>query len=229
MTYENQGVVEVIESREFDGKRGPVTLWSFQIEGSRRWFRLGRVEPEFQEGDNIGFENDEKGNVDVDTIVFDPEPKRTARGSGGGRSGDRSRGRSGGSRNAAGGGRTRSQGGGSAEAGGVTRDGYWANKEARDLEREKRYQEVDVPRMSLPSAREAAIKVTELALANGAVSLGTKKAAEKLDTLVGIVDELTDKFFADNMNAHNRLKEAATGERAPAFDPDEEEFEDDEE
>lgn len=228
MTYENQGVVEVIESRDFDGKRGPVTLWSFQIAGSRRWFRLGRVEPEFQEGDNIGFENDEKGYVDVDTIVFDPAPKRSDRGSGGSRGGDRGRSRSGNSRNASGGGRSRSQGSSGAESGGVTRDGYWANKEARDLEKDKRYQEVDVPRMSLPSARDAAVRLALGALNAGALSLGTKKA-DQLDTLVGIVDELTDKFFADNMNAHNRLKQAATGERVPAFDEDEEEFEDDEE
>lgn len=55
----------------FEGKQGPITLRSFQLEGDSRFFRAGtRVIP-CDDGDSIRFTAEEKGgnfNVDVDTI-----------------------------------------------------------------------------------------------------------------------------------------------------------------
>ena len=197
MSYQNSGTVTTIDSKEFDGRNGPVLLWSFQIDGSRRWFRLGRKRPTFQKGESISFENDEKGNVDFDSIVAGGAPAAPLRQSGAPRAA-----------NNQGGQRAASNSGG-----GQTRDGYWAEKEARDLQKDKRYQEVDVPRMSFSAAQDRAVTLVAAALSNDALSLGQKKG-ERLDLLLEYVDQVTDRFFTDSMNAHTRLKEIA--ERGPS-------------
>ena len=198
MSYQNSGTVTQLDSKEFDGRNGPVLLHSFQIDSSRRWFRLGRKKPTFQQGDVISFENDEKGNVDYDSIVTGGAPAAPPRQGGAPRAANRQ-----------GGGRPAPASGG----GGQTRDGYWAEKEARDLQKDKRYQEVDVPRMSFSAAQDRAVTLVAAALSNDALSLGQKKG-ERLDLLLEYVDQVTDRFFTDSMNAHTRLKEIA--ERGPS-------------
>lgn len=197
MSYQNSGTVTTIDSKEFDGRGGPVLLYSFQVDSSRRWFRLGRKKPTFQKGDFISFENDEKGNVDFQSLVTGDAPAAPPRQSGAPRAANRQ----GGQRPA------------SNSGGGQTRDGYWAEKEARDLQKDKRYQEVDVPRMSFSAAQDRAVTLVAAALSNDALSLGQKKG-ERLDLLLEYVDQVTDRFFTDSMNAHTRLKEIA--ERGPA-------------
>jgi len=215
VSYQNSGTVTSVESKEFDGRNGPVLLWSFQIDSSRRWFRLGRKKPTFQQGDVISFENDDKGNVDYDSLVAGGAPSAPPRQSGAPRAANRQ-----------GGGRPAPAAGG----GGQTRDGYWAEKEARDLQKDKRYQEVDVPRMSFSASQERAVTLVAAALANDALSLGQKKG-ERLDLLLEYVDQVTDRFFVDSMNAHKRLSEIlANGpSKAGAAEDDlvEEEFTDD--
>ena len=61
----NQGKVILKSGKDFHG----VMLWSFQIEGSRRFWRCGRNEPPFEEDQWIQFEADASGNVDMDSIV----------------------------------------------------------------------------------------------------------------------------------------------------------------
>jgi len=197
VSYQNSGTVTTIDSKEFDGRGGPVLLYSFQVDSSRRWFRLGRKKPTFQKGDFISFENDEKGNVDFQSLVTGDAPAAPPRQSGAPRAANRQ----GGQRPA------------SNSGGGQTRDGYWAEKEARDLQKDKRYQEVDVPRMSFSAAQDRAVTLVAAALSNDALSLGQKKG-ERLDLLLEYVDQVTDRFFTDSMNAHTRLKEIA--ERGPA-------------
>lgn len=215
MSYQNSGTVTTIDSKEFDGRNGPVLLYSFQIDSSRRWFRLGRKKPTFQQGDAISFENDDKGNVDYNSLVAGGAPAAPPRQGGAPRAANR-------------------QGGGrpapASSGGGQTRDGYWAEKEARDLQKDKRYQEVDVPRMSFSASQERAVALVSAALANDALSLGQKKG-ERLDLLLEYVDQVTDRFFVDSMNAHKRLSEIlANGpSKAEAAEDDlvEEEFTDD--
>lgn len=215
MSYQNSGTVTNIDSKEFDGRNGPVLLYSFQIDSSRRWFRLGRKQPTFQQGDVISFENDDKGNVDYNSLVTGGAPAAPPRQGGAPRAANRQ-----------GGGRPAPASGG----GGQTRDGYWAEKEARDLQKDKRYQEVDVPRMSFSASQERAVALVSAALANDALSLGQKKG-ERLDLLLEYVDQVTDRFFVDSMNAHKRLSEIlANGpSKAGATEDDlvEEEFLDD--
>lgn len=215
MSYQNSGTVTKVDSKEFDGRNGPVLLHSFQIDSSRRWFRLGRKKPTFQQGDTISFENDDKGNVDYDSIVTGGAPAAPPRQGGAPRAANRQ-----------GGGRPAPASGG----GGQTRDGYWAEKEARDLQKDKRYQEVDVPRMSFSASQERAVALVSAALANDALSLGQKKG-ERLDLLLEYVDQVTDRFFVDSMNAHKRLSEIlANGpSKAGASEDDmiEEDFTDD--
>jgi hypothetical protein len=55
----------------FNGKQGPITLHSFQIEGDSRFFRAGTKTIPADDGDQIRFTAEEKAgnfNVDVSTI-----------------------------------------------------------------------------------------------------------------------------------------------------------------
>lgn len=209
--YENSGVVYVVESKQFEGKNGrpPATLFSFQIEGTRRWFRCGRIKPKFQEGDFISFENDAKANVDMDTVQIG-EGNDGGNGSSGGNGNRGDRGSTGGNPRASGGsGGSRGSRPAAASGGqsaGVTRDGYWANKEARDIEKDERYQNVDIPRMSWSAARSDAVRLVAAALENDCLALGQKKG-DRLDILLGQVDEVTERFLMQNMNAGERYKE----------------------
>ena len=47
-----KGKVSKVSSRDFHS----VQLWSFQLEGSERWYRTGKIEPDFEEGQWIEFE-----------------------------------------------------------------------------------------------------------------------------------------------------------------------------
>lgn len=51
-----KGVVSNTSAKDWNGKNGTVTLYSFQIEGSRDWYRCGTTKPPFNKGDMIEFE-----------------------------------------------------------------------------------------------------------------------------------------------------------------------------
>lgn len=75
-------------------------------------------------------------------------------------------------------------------AGGLTKDQYWENKEARDVNIQKGIQ--------FQAARNAAINVADVLLKNDCLSLGQAKA-KKTDILLAFIDELTVKYF-NNVN-----------------------------
>lgn len=101
-------VTEVFEKDWTDRDTGKeIVLYSFQIEGEKRYFRTGTNKPNFEDGDAISFVADGKtGNVDLKSTkqvkaetVAAPKPKSAPS---------------------------------SSSVGG--RDSYWANKEAHDRE-----------------------------------------------------------------------------------------------
>lgn len=57
------GKVAVVSGKTWNG----VVLHSFKIDGDETWYRMGRVEPQFQSGDDITFE-ERNNNVLIETI-----------------------------------------------------------------------------------------------------------------------------------------------------------------
>lgn len=99
------------------------------------------------------------------------------------------------------------------------RDGYWEAKEARDIEREQRYQNVDIPRMVYQAAQERAVALLEIAIATEAVTLPAKKA-DKLDALINITHEISVDLAVRAMSAHEALRDGPVG--ADAVEEEEE-------
>ena len=93
--------------------------------------------------------------------------------------------------------------------GGAGKDNYWAAKE-------ERYQAVDVPRMSFSAAQDRAVRLVSAALAADALSFGTVAKGKRLDMLLGYVDQVTDRFFLQSIEAPEHLK--VVQERAEAED-----------
>lgn len=191
--YANEGVVSVCSTKDwYDGKAGRnIQLYSFQIQGSNRWFRTGQNELPFREGDYVRFTNDAKGNVDVKAVQVGNPPA-----GGGNTPPPQTSGQSG------------STGGSSPQSarssGGQNRDGYWAQKEQRDIEKDQRYQAVDVPRMSFSASQDRAVNLVAAALAHDCLSFGNMKKGEKLDYVLDSVDKVTDRFFQQSMYAGER-------------------------
>lgn len=171
-----KGVVSYVGGKDFeDRKTGePVTLYSFKLNGDETWYRTQSTNPEefgVVKGANISFPLDSKGKPDLSKVTVI-------------KGGD----------NAA------PQRSPAPRASSTSKDDYWSTKEQRDIAKEKHYQEVDIPRMSYCGAQEVAVKVVELALAQGAIELGAKKAA-KLDILLEAIDKVTLDLFTRRMNA----------------------------
>src|SRR5690606_16831044 len=83
-----------------------------------------------------------------------------------------------------------------------------ANKEARDLEKEKRFQEVNEPRMALSVATEAAAAVVVAALQNDALSFGNTAKSKRQGQLTNFVKEIAIEVALFINDAPNVLKEA---------------------
>ena len=64
------GQVKAINSRDF---RSDIKLWSFQLEDNDRWFRMGKKEPTFEEGEWISFQ-ERNSQVEWGTITQPAEP-----------------------------------------------------------------------------------------------------------------------------------------------------------
>lgn len=205
--YSNQGqVVEVSCKAWMDPRKGyEINLYSFKISGSNKWFRTGTTEPSFQEGANIQFVNDEKNNVRLESIAIvgnAPAPTTPAQ---------------------AGSGVAQPAMTPSSPATSQNRDGYWSAKEARDLEKDARYQENDIPRMGFSAAQDRAVNLVSAALAHDCLSFGTMKKGDKLDYVLQCVDIVTDRFIVQTAGspAHTAEvvakaeMEAAYGDAAP--------------
>jgi hypothetical protein len=172
-----KGVVGKLSEKAWDGPQGQVILHSFQLQGNKAYFRTGKKNPSslgITEGASVSFDSDEKGNVDYKSVrkLADGEVQRSPSVG----SNVRSLPVSG------------------------SRDTYWEAKEARDVEKDKRYQIVDIPRMTYCGAQDAAVKVVELALANGGIALPAKKGAI-LDVIVEAVGTVAVQLAKARMDA----------------------------
>lgn len=190
--YTNEGVVSQVSCKPWsDPKTGRViNLYSFQIEGSNRWFRTGENEPTFRQGEFITFTNDAKANVKLQSVTVGNAPASPAP--------------------SAPPSTPARQSSGTAPTGN-SRDDYWANKEAKDVAKDERYQTVDIPRMSFSATFQPAVDVVCAALANDALSFGTMKKGDKLDFILDCVDQVHDRFFVQAMASHERLKNLTVG------------------
>ncbi len=83
-----------------------------------------------------------------------------------------------------------------AAGGGVSRDDYWANKEARDLEKEKIYREQDIPAIRRSTAYSVASTVLAAAITADAVGFGTAAKSKRLDMLLGMMDLVAEHVYA---------------------------------
>lgn len=183
--FENVTVTEVI-AREWNGK----TLYSLKHTGSDDTIGAGEGTPKFQQGSVISFtaKQNTKGfyNMDRTTLQVSsqapasvPEPAATA------------------SKPAA----------QRASSSGSSRDDYWAKKEARDVEKDARYQAQDIPRMSFSASQERAVHLVAAALTNDCIALGQSKG-KRMDILLEQVDIVTRRFFLQSMDAPGILARA---------------------
>lgn len=181
-TYE--GIVSEVSATPWKDRdtNDDIVLHSFRLEDNNQWFRTGQKDPSLTAGDGIKFVTTRGQNVDVGSIEqLDPskvtKPKPAA--SAGSSQGD------GGARRAS-------------PTASMTRNSYWEEKDRYD-------KEVRQPMIAFQSARRDAVDVVTAALAADILSLGQKKA-DKLDLLIGYIDEVTDsmleryKSYEENLN-----------------------------
>lgn len=196
---DTRGVVEKKFTKDWFDKRSNenIILHSFRLEGDKTYYRTGQDLLPANEGDAIAFSYDDRsGNVDMGTVTqaeastVERAPAAPRRNTGG-RSGSYSGGSS------------------SAVSAGSSRDNYWKDKEDRDIAREERYQTVVEPRMVVMAAQERAVGVVAAALANDCLSFGNTAKGLKFEMLLGFVDEATDHFIKQALNATELCNEVA--------------------
>ena len=194
---DTRGVVEKKFTKDwFDARaKQNIVLHSFRLEGDKTYFRTGTESLPANEGDAVGFSYDDRsGNVDLTTFAqvegatVERAPAAPRRNTGG---------RSGSYDSAA----------APAGAAGSSRDNYWKDKEDRDMAREQRYQAVVEPRMVVMAAQERAVGVVAAALANDCLSFGNTAKGLKFEMLLGFVDEATDHFVKQALNASELCEE----------------------
>lgn len=155
-------------------------LYSFQLQGSNRWFRTGTTEPTFREGDFIKFMNDAKANVDLGTVQVGGSGNANAGGGAGAPSQATQSAAPASSNN-------RNRG----NSGGQSREGYWTAKEARDIEKDRIYREEDIPAIRRSTAFNVASTLASAALEADVLSFANaKQKGQKLDLLLGYVDQI---------------------------------------
>lgn len=176
-----EGRIEVVSGKPWQGREGPITLYSFKLEGSNQWFRTGTNPLPVGKGASVKFVADGP-NVDVSSIqqVEAVVQRAPAVPSAQDQSPTPSRGRPGRQFNR------------SAQDAGA-KDQYWKDREARDLEKEERFRAVSEPRMAMSVAIQAAAPIIVAALQTDGLSLGNASKAKKL----GIITEYTKELAAD--------------------------------
>ena len=185
------GIVKRITSKET--KFG--TLYSLLLQeddGSENWYGWGKYAPKFGEGSEVEFEvtyNGQYANAVAKTVdviqLVEAAPQRSRGGQRGGGRGEQQQSNGGGRRSSRGG---NSTGGNNSFT--LTDAAPVEKKPAVDWDRKDKI-------IQWQSCRNSAIAVLELALKADALPLPAKKA-EKLDALVGAVNELTEQFFKEN-------------------------------
>lgn len=201
------GIVSNVSHRDFPDRNGgaPVRLFSFQLEGSNQWFRTGNTPLPAGVGQTINFvANDQKvdvhsvatiGTASQTTVAPPPSVPKPAYAPS-----DPNRGGQG---NA---GVARPSMAAPSLSASVSKDQYWANKEAIDIEKNKRFQEVNEPRMALSVGVEAASKVVAAALQHDALGFGTTAKSKRVELLGDFVEELALRFGTFIHNAPENLK-----------------------
>lgn len=186
-----QGQVTMVSGKPFTDKWGKnITLWSFQIGGDNSYYRTGTNQPQISEGQNITFDFEQQGN----NKKVNPQSIQVVQGEG----------------NVQGSGQQSAQAP-QANRGG-TRDDYWKNKEAYD-------KEVTQPRIAYAAAQKSAVAIVTTALANDALGFGSAKKADKMELLIGYVEEVTNRLALKLDSAHEIMAElkAADGQIEPNF------------
>lgn len=158
---------------------GRGTAHNIQMDNGQ-WYGYGFNKPTFGEGAEISFDvqwNGQYGNVNIATlqIINQGQPQQQGGYNGQGRSNG-----GGNNRGANTGGRAPAQ-----ASGGMSKDDYWKNREARDLVVQKQIQ--------YQASRNAAIEVVKAGIDAGAVALPAAKA-KAFDALLALVEEITDQF-----------------------------------
>lgn len=189
-----RGVVSFMSEKEWnDRKTGKtIILHSFKVDGDDTFYRTGTDKPPFSKGDSVEFLCNGQ-NVDTKSIEVKAggAPQQPTRNSG------------------------------STGGGGTSRDSYWAEKERRDVERDERYQKVDIPRMTFSAARSDAVTLVSAMLQNDVLKLGNKGPEQRYDLIMGYVNKAADEFFLAGMHSHERLAALESEEASgPAFSED---------
>tara|TARA_R110000822_G_scaffold77301_9_gene185521 strand:- start:1930 stop:2514 length:585 start_codon:yes stop_codon:yes gene_type:complete len=157
-----KGVVSRLYEKEWSDRDSgrEIVLHSFQIEGEKRYFRTGTRRPSFNEGEAISFVADAKsGNVDLKSVKkVATETVQAPKPQGNTAS--------------------------AAPVAAGSRDGYWAEKERRDIE-------VTAPRIAYSAAQKNATTLVAAALAADALSFGSTPKGKRLDMLVDYVEQTT--------------------------------------
>lgn len=163
-----KGYVTLVSNRPFNG----TMLYSFRVSTEDKYFRTGSIDPNISKNDFIQFDYVEKnGNY---SVVL-PSLKHVAR--------EESS-------------PAPSASGGTGSARGVVgRDDYWANKEARDVEKDKVWEATNL-RIQYQSARNAAISVVDILVRDKILKLSDAAKADNVAVVLGKIDDLTDAFFA---------------------------------
>lgn len=81
-------------------------------------------------------------------------------------------------------------------SGGTSRDDYWANREARDLEKERVYREEDLPAIRRSTAYNVASTLAAAALQQGAISFGSTAKGKHLGMFLDAVDLIAEHVYA---------------------------------
>lgn len=164
-----KGVVSDTSTKEWKGRNGLVTLYSFQIEGDRGWYRCGTTKPPFNMGDSIQFDYEENnGNKtlvegSVTKVAATPAARAPAPAA-----------------------KAKTQENWDARA------AYWDAKERREIE-------VVEPRITLSASRTAAIAVVGLALGHDAIVFGNANKGARLGIILDAIDEVTARYYAQSM------------------------------
>lgn len=174
-----KGVVSKLYEKEWQDRDSgrDIILHSFQIESEKRYFRTGTKRPNFDEGESISFVADSKsGNVDIKSVKkVAVETVQAPKPTGS----------------------TASK-----QTGAGSRDGYWAEKEKRDIE-------VTAPRIAYSAAQKNATTLVAAALSAEpcALSFGSTAKGKRLDMLVDFVEQTTLRLAALQAEGHTLLAE----------------------
>lgn len=198
MAYQHEGMVSFVNHKDIEDKfkGGTVRLHSFRLEGVDTWFNCGAKAPNFGKFQTIKF-NMKGKNVDMDSVVVVEDAPAAAAPA---VAASQSHASAAATPNSAGGAST-----------GISRDGYWANKDARDIERDERYKTVAEPRMALSVATECAAQVISAGLASDSIGFGNTAKSKRQDLLVEAVKHVALELAEFIHDAPNLLGQERGG------------------